>query len=470
MRPWKISRRLIGALVALIGGIWLVGVSIAAISIRHEIDEVFDSSLQETAQRLLPLAVDDLDEHGERDEDDEEGRQLADLFPAAEHQEHLHYQIRNAKGHVMLRSHDAPIEPFPAPLRRGYFEDDGRRYFTEVSPDTNVFVQVAELPGERREAINAVWLGLGAPLLGLLPIAALVIYWTVQRTTRPIIEVQRQIGMRSGENLGPIDPRGLPDELAPIIHDMNRLLERLKAALEAERSFAAFSAHELRNPIAAARAQAEVIAASLRGSPDHARATQLIETLGRLGGRVEKMLQLARAEAGLGLARTETDLVAVTRLLAEDYARRSQSAARLVFDPGPSPNLIVAIDPDALGIALQNLIDNALSHGTPCATIEIVIGPGPTVRVVNDGPTIGPDKLAKLKGRFERAGPKGAPGTGLGLSIVEEIMRQAGGRLELYSPARDRSDGFEAMLVFPAELRSSRSQEVALDAQRRDDC
>ena len=83
------------------------------------------------------------------------------------------------------------------------------------------------------------WLGLGAPLLGLLPIAALVIYWTVQRTTRPIIEVQRQIGIRSGENLDPIDPRGLPDELAPIIHDMNRLLERLKAALEAERSFAA---------------------------------------------------------------------------------------------------------------------------------------------------------------------------------------------------------------------------------------
>ena len=66
MRPWTMSRRLIGALVVLIGGIWLVGVGIAAISIRHEIDEVFDSSLQETAQRLLPLALDDLDEHGSR--------------------------------------------------------------------------------------------------------------------------------------------------------------------------------------------------------------------------------------------------------------------------------------------------------------------------------------------------------------------------------------------------------------------
>lgn len=133
-------------------------------------------------------------------------------------------------------------------------------------------------------------------------------------------------------------------------------------------------------------------------------------------------------------------------------ARRPQSAARLAFDPGPSPSLIVAIDPDALGIALHNLIDNALSHGTPDATIEIVIGPGATVRVINGGPTISSDKLAKLKGRFERAGPKGAPGTGLGLSIVDEIMRQAGGQLELFSPARGRRDGFEAMLVFSTEL------------------
>jgi two-component system OmpR family sensor kinase len=463
------SRRLIGALAALIGAIWLVGVGIAAISIRHEIDEVFDSSLQETAQRLLPLAVDDLDEHGERDEDDE-GRQLADLFPAGEHKEHLHYQIRNARGQVILRSHDAPMEPFPAPLQRGYFEDDGRRYFTEASPELNVFVQVAELPEERQHAINAVWLGLGAPLLGLLPIAALVIYWTVRRTTRPIAEVQHQIGMRSGDNLEPIDPRGLPGELAPIIHDMNRLLERLKAALEAERSFAAYSAHELRNPIAAACAQAEVIAAGLRGSPDQGRAIQLIETLGRLSQRIEKMLQLARAEAGLGFGRTETDLVAVTRLVVEDYARRPQLAGRLAFDAGPSERVLAAVDPDALGIALQNLIDNALSYGTPDGKIDVVIGPGAMIRVINDGRVISPKQLVKLKHRFERAATNAAPGIGLGLSIVEEIMRQAGGKLELFSPARGRRDGFEAMLVFPSELQLSNSKEIALDVPRRANC
>lgn len=467
MRPWTISQRLILTLSILIGGIWLAGVVTAALAIRHEINEVFDSSLQETAQRILPLALDDL---GERDENDEEGRQLTDPFPAAKHREHLHYQVRDARGRVILRSHDAPAEPFPAPLKRGYFDGDGRRYYTEAPSARSVYVQVAELPEERQGAIRAVWLGLGAPLVGLLPLAALVIYWTVRRTTYPILEVQRQIRMRDGEHLDPIDPHGLPGELTPIIQDMNRLLERLKLALDAERSFAANSAHELRNPIAAARAQAEIIADSLRNRPDHARAVKLIEVLGQLSSRIEKMLQLARAEAGLGLSRMETDLVAVTRLVVDDYSRRPHLGARLAFKAKPSQSFIASIDPDALGIALQNLIDNAIRYGTPDATIEVVVGPGPTVRVINRGPTIPPNNLAKLKGRFERAGRKSAPGTGLGLSIVEEIMRQAGGHLELLSPARGRRDGFEAVLVFHHQAGAVGLDTGTTDTQRDPEC
>ena len=402
MARWTMARRLIASLVVLIGALWLIGVGIAAMSMRHEIDEVFDSALQETAERLLPLALDEFGEHGE--ENKEDGRQLSDPFHAEGRKEHLHYQVRDGAGRVVVRSHDAPTEPFPAPLKVGAFYEGGRRYFTVASPDASVYVQVAELPGERQEAISALWLGLAAPLFGLLPITALVIYLTVRRTTRPILDVQRQIGMRDGEHLEPIAAHGLPGELTPIIHDMNRLLERLRAALEAERSFAANSAHELRNPIAAARAQAELIAASLQVGPEQARAAQLVATLGQLARRLEKMLQLARAEAGIGLARTETDLLAITRLVVEDYAKRPQIASRLSLDAGPGQSLIAAIDPDALGIALHNLIDNALSHGSPDARIEIAVGPGATIRIVNDGPAVEPDQLTKLKTRFERGG------------------------------------------------------------------
>ncbi len=134
MRSWSISRRLVVTLVVLIGGIWLAGSGIAALMIRHEIDEVFDSSLQETAQRLLPLALDDL-RRRDREDDEESERTLVNPFSAEEHEEYLHYQVRDAQGDVLLRSHDASAEPFPAPLKRGYFDDGDRRYFTEVAPD-----------------------------------------------------------------------------------------------------------------------------------------------------------------------------------------------------------------------------------------------------------------------------------------------------------------------------------------------
>ena len=99
-----------GVLVALIGVIWLAGVVIAAIWIRHEIDEVFDSSLQETAQRLMPLVLDDIDEQGEYDQEE---RRLTDVFPAGGHEEHLLYQVRNANGRVILRC----MMLQPSPLR-----------------------------------------------------------------------------------------------------------------------------------------------------------------------------------------------------------------------------------------------------------------------------------------------------------------------------------------------------------------
>ena len=69
MRPWSMKRRLLITLTGIIGVLWIVGVTASAVMMRHEIDEVFDSALQETAQRILPLAADDL--HERRDRDDE---------------------------------------------------------------------------------------------------------------------------------------------------------------------------------------------------------------------------------------------------------------------------------------------------------------------------------------------------------------------------------------------------------------
>ncbi|MFA5950629.1 MAG: ATP-binding protein [Hyphomicrobium sp.] len=441
---WSMTRRLTATLTLLVGALWIAGVTFAAWSIRHEIDEVFDSALQETAQRILPLAADDLHERPETSE----SQPLPGSAGDDGHVEYLHYQVRDSVGRVLLRSHDAPAAPFPAPLTRGFYDDGERRYFTQLSQSGDLAVQVAELPEERREAALAVWVGLLLPLLGLLPLAAIAIRATVTRTTRPMHEVRREIGNRDGSNLSPLDAHSLPSELAPIVWDMNRLLERLKTALEAERGFAANSAHELRNPIAAARAQAEIIAQSANDEVDQKRARNLVVTLTGLGRKIETMLQLARADSGLGLSREATDLAAVTRLLADEYARKPQHNGRIVLKDASGGRTMVAIDPDALGIAIQNLLDNALKYDTITGQIVITLEAGPVLSVTNEGPTVSEAELAKLRERFARGRNHASDGTGLGLYIVDTIMRQAGGQLDLYSPARGCTSGFEAVLHF----------------------
>lgn len=446
MPHWSMTRRLTFATIAIITTLWLAGITFAALSTRHEVDEVFDSALQETAQRLLPLAANDIALQ----------KQVAAAPPPLAsnsfddgHREYLHYQVRDRSGAVLLRSHNAPLEPFMAPLERGYYDDGKRRYFTELSSDGALAVQVAELPEERQEAIEALWFGLLVPLLVVLPLAALAIRATVKRTTRPVHELRNELRDRDGTNLSPIDAHSLPDELKPLVSDVNRLLERLSSALEAERSFAANSAHELRNPIAAARAQADVLALSASSETDQRRASQIAATLAGLGRKIETLLQLARTEAGIGLSREPAPMSHIVKLLLADYARKPGMENRIQFRDLAGEPVTVATDPDALGIAVQNLIDNALKHGAANTNVMVTLGPGRTLSVANDCPVLASDELDELKLRFKRGRKNSGEGAGLGLYITDTIARQSCGGLDLYSPARAGTAGFEAVLTWP---------------------
>lgn len=444
--PWSIAQRLSSLLTLALTALWLIAVAVAAAVVNHETNEVFDSALQETAQRLAPLVVDGF---GEGDEDDEahelEARVIAGDLEFAEHEEYLVYQVRDAKGHVLLRSHDAPEEAFPAALERGHAEVEGWRFFTEHYAPADLYIQVGESLAHRREALYETTAGLAAPLALLIPLAGFVIFWTVRRSLAPLAAVRAELDARGGANLAPLSAEAMPRELAPIIQDVNHLLARLGKVLESERAFAANSAHELRTPVAAALAQTQRLAAELQATPQRPRIDQIAATLHRLGDLVEKLLQLARAEAGIALSRDPVDVMPALRLVIAELERRPEVDARLDFDDGGWERLMARMDIDAFGIVVRNLVDNALRHGRPGGPVAVFVDAAGAIHVRNDGPVVPPERLARLTERFERAGAQ-AQGAGLGLAIVETILAQSGGKLALHSPALGRSGGFEAIL------------------------
>ncbi|MBL8906401.1 MAG: sensor histidine kinase N-terminal domain-containing protein [Rhizobiales bacterium] len=443
---WSLERHLVFTLGAVLGGLWLMAAAATVVLIQPKINEVFDSSLQETAQRLLPLAVHDLQEVADGDHDkDDGGESLSKEFDDSD--AHLVYQVRDAMGNVLLRSHDAPAAGFPVALRRGFSNDGGLRIYTETSRSERIFVQVADREERRALAVREVLALLALPFLALIVASVVAVKVLLRNATRPLLKLREDLLNRGEANLSPLPPGRLPTELRPIVEAINRLMARLERLLQSERAFAANSAHELRTPLAAARAQTQLLVDDLKERREGARALNILGLLDRLSRLVEKLLQLSRAEAGVGMS-GKCKPQEVVRIIVDGYGSRLYNAVgpvQLTIDPHADSH--VAIDQDALGIILHNLIDNALAHGTAGEPVHIAIGSDATISIVNRGPVISPDHMPKLRERFSR-GETDVEGSGLGLSIVDTIMRQAGGRMDLYSPARGRADGFEVVLMF----------------------
>jgi two-component system, OmpR family, sensor kinase len=360
----------------------------------------------------------------------------------------LAYQIIGPTGEIVMRSDNAPEAPFQVPRQTGFHDTSRYRVYAQPAAADGYFVEVAEPAVHRSEALwRAVGLTVG-PLLLFLPLSWFLIRWAVFRSMSSLDRLRWEIGHRDGSNLSLIPDMGLPTELAPILAAVNRLLERLGRALAAERQFAANSAHELRTPIAAVLAQMQLLSAQLAGTQHAERAARIVNQIKGLSSLAEKLLQLSRTGAGVGMQQDPVDILTVLQVLVDEFRRHEDLGDRLVVTAECPDEFIVQGELDILGITLRNLIENAVRYGAPDEPIEIVIERGRQIRLLNGGAVISSETLDDLKKPFVRGSSVGAGG-GLGLAIVDSVMTQIGGSLTLISPVMGRGSGFEARLVFP---------------------
>ncbi|HEX8047526.1 ATP-binding protein [Rhizobium sp.] len=442
LRPTSITRRLIAALTGTVVVFWLIAVGIGVYVVNHELSETFDGALQETAERLMPLVIDDL-----ANRDPSNDPQSLEELNKGLNREYLTYQVLDASGKVILHSHDAPSVAYEVPLKIGFHNTPKYRIYTESSMNGTIFLHVADAFKNRREASRESGVALLWPLLALIPASIVAIWFAVGRSLRPIDRLRADIATKDGGNMVPLESDTLPRELQPIARSVNLLLERLRAALEAEREFTANSAHELRTPIAGALAQTQRLIAELPKGPLVERAGRIETSLSNLGRLAEKLLQLSRAQAGIGAGDKPADLMAVIETIIGDYDRDTATAGRILLESSPDGKLIHNVDIDAFAIVMRNLIENALIHGPTDDEVTVKVN-GDVIRILNGGPALSLEELAGLKKRFQRGKTK-ASGSGLGLAIAERIVGQIGGRLDLLSPSAGQADGFEARITLP---------------------
>lgn len=435
----SLQKELLIGLTLGISLLWLVATLVSGLVVRHKLDTVFDSAMQETAQRLLPLAVIDIVNR----EDSATPQRVASLNTQ---REGFSYLVRDQTGALLLQSLGADVSVFDREAIQGFSTTATHRlYGTSALRDT-VFLQIAEPLAHRQEAAWSATVALLLPLLGLIPLSLLGIWLLVRFSLRGMSAYRQALEARGPGDLTPVFQEQLPGEIIPITEAVNKLIVRLKNALETERRFTANSAHELRTPLAATLAQVQRLYREVPEGPLQVRVMQIEESLAGLSRLTEKLLQLTKAEGGGLWSETPQDLALVLNHVVQDLQRSSPVPIDLQLPlSGPVWSLV---DADAFAILVKNLLENALKHGSQDTSVEVRLTDDARLSVINGGEVVPQIKLDNILQRFARGNTR-TEGYGLGLTIASTIAQGVAAKLTLASPATGQDEGFEVIVLFP---------------------
>ncbi len=378
-----------------------------------EADVIFDYQMQQMAMSLRPgLPV---------------GAELLDERVAPNDEENFDFviQVWTADGLRVFQSAARAELPQRAVLGFSTVQARGTTYrLFSVASGTQV-IQVAQDLAARREMAGTLALRTVSPMLVMVPLLMVVVWWVVSASLAPVSRVRQQVAARQADDLSELDERDLPDEIHPLVHELNLLFHRLSQAFDAQKNFVADAAHELRSPLAALKLQVQ----GLRRAADDAARDIAIHRLNagidRATRLVEQLLVLARQQSNSAVG-TKSLPVDLTTLVQLSMADAAGTAVLRQIDLGlvqADPSIVMGHE-EALRILLRNLLDNAIKYTPVGGTVNLAIRSNEekTLLTVEDsGPGIAAEDRQRVLDRFYRvAGTKGG-GSGLGLAIVKTI-------------------------------------------------
>jgi len=411
----SLSRRLLLLSLAAVAIVWVASSIFAVVRVRHETGELLDAHLVQAAAMLHARVGDDVD--------DSELEHAPELHRYARG---LAFQVWDEGRRLRLHSANAPDARL-SPQDRGFsdVEAGGRtwRVFSSLDRKGRVLVQVAEERRARDRIAGSVAGALLLPMIVGLPLLGAMIWIALRSGLRPLVALGRDVARRDPDNLQPLDAAAVPREVAPLVASLNELFGRLERSIDHERRFNADAAHELRTPLAAVRAQAEVALGSAGGDERAHALRQVVAGCDRAARLVDQMLTLARLDPQRTLAGgARFDLAAVARdVIAAEAPAGLARGIEIALDATP---VEVAGDATLVAVLLRNLVDNAIRYSPSGTAVEVGVRPvagGGEFVVTDQGPGVPPGERVRLGERFHRTLGTGETGSGLGLSIVRRI-------------------------------------------------
>jgi len=411
----SIKRRLLVVLLLVTLLAWGVALVFSYRDTRHELDELLDGHLAQSASLLIAQVGHEAD-----DLDTERAPQLH------RYSRNVAFQVWEQGRKLVLHSASAPNTPLSS-THEGFSNSrvDGKpwRVFSAWDDSRRFLIQVGERRKVRDKLAEDIAENLLQPLLLTLPVLALLIWFGVARGLRPLQTLSGQVAQRRADNLAPLDDGVVPTEVLPLVQGLNHLFARLRDSLDKERRFTADAAHELRTPLAAIMSQAQVARAAAADAERQRALDNVVLGCNRAAHLVDQLLTLARLEPEQLKTGEACDLralaVEVISELAPVAVRKNielqLAEGTAVRAPGVAP---------LLGILMRNLIDNAIRYSPPAGQVQVAVtrrADEAVFSVVDQGPGIPAGEQERVWERFYRVLGSEETGSGLGLSIVKRI-------------------------------------------------
>ncbi len=314
----------------------------------------------------------------------------------------------------------------------------------------NVMILSGETTAKRTHLANEILLALLVPMMIVIGLTGYVVNLGVNISLRPIREIREAIANRNAHDLNPIELNGLPEEIEPLLAEMNSLMKDLRSLLDSRQQFLADAAHQLRTPLAGLRARIELAIRDHADSGNKKMLTDMLASLDRQSRLVQQLLTLSRAENVLtDFLVTEIELDELARNVTAEWAPLAlQRNIELAFEPAGN-NARVRGNVHAISEALANLLDNALRYCRAGDTVIVrsCLQNGQVcLAVSDDGPGVPEESLPKLFDRFYRVPGTSVEGCGLGLAIVAQVASSHDGWAQVSNNA---NGGLEVSLCFP---------------------
>lgn len=401
---------------------WAVSSFVAWRQTTDNVDELFDTQLMLFAKRLSTLDISDVTtssnmartpkklKHGHIDDDA------------------LAFAIYSTDGKIVLHDGDNG-QDIPYSYSREGFSDgqlrgdsDSCRFLWLNSADGKYRIVVGQEWEYREDMALSILTAQLTPWLVALPLMLLILVVMLSRELRPLKKLAQALRWRAPESEEPLDSKGVPSEVRPLVESLNQLFTRIHSMMVRERRFTSDAAHELRSPLTALKVQTEVVQLSDDDPQTREKAlAQLHAGIERATRLVDQLLTLSRLDS-------LDNLQDVAEISLEELL---QSAVMDIYHPAQQAHIDVRLQINAhnimrtgqpllLSLMVRNLLDNAIRYSPQGSIVEVTLN-ARNFSVKDNGPGVAPEVLTHIGERFYRPPGQSVTGSGLGLSIVRRI-------------------------------------------------